>query len=282
MKAIALATLKEAVRKKTFAVMTLVSALYLALWALLLNFFKGSIPADDMSMGFASVILAQMGLQFSSMILCLLTIMLSSGSIASELETGMVHSIISRPLRRFEYVLGKFLGLLSLTLAYAAAVYAILMLIGSLFFLNSITSISATQFFKGLALYVLVPAVILCPTIYGSVSLRAVPNGLLMIFLYILGNIGGMVEMIGRLIGSDPVESSGIFLSLVSPFHTIFSSAERTLLPSSGIVGEMMSGANGLSGSGKPASAWMFLYIAVYAVGFLTLAIRKFSRKDIN
>jgi hypothetical protein len=42
-----------------------------------------------------------------------------------------------------------------------------------------------------------------------------------------------------------------------------------------------MSGAS-LSGSGKPASIWMFVYIAIYMLGFVTLAIRKFSSKDIS
>jgi ABC-type Na+ efflux pump permease subunit len=41
MKTIALAALKEAVRKKTFIVMSIVTVLYLVLWAVILYYFRG-------------------------------------------------------------------------------------------------------------------------------------------------------------------------------------------------------------------------------------------------
>ncbi len=284
MSAIAFATLKEAVRKKTFIVMGIVTVLYLVLWAILLYYFqnKGFGGNDQQFKALASVMVTQMGLQFSSMLMCLLTIILGAGAIASELETGMIHAIISRPLDRTEYVLGKFLGLAILTVCYATVFYAVLFLIGGAFSLDTITTLSFMQIFEGWVLYLLVPLSVLCLTLYGSVSLRVVPNGLLMIFIYILGNIGGMVEMIGNYINSTSIISSGIFLSLISPFHTLYAAAERVLLPSTGIAGEMMRGMGGLTGTGKPASAAMYIYIAIYSVGFIVLAIRKFRKIDIN
>jgi ABC-type transport system involved in multi-copper enzyme maturation permease subunit len=223
-----------------------------------------------------------MGLQFSSMLICLLTIILGAGAIASELETGMIHAILSRPLDRTEYVLGKWLGLAILTVIYATVLYAALLIIGGVYALNTVTTLSLIQILKGWMLYLLVPLCVLCLTLYGSVSLKVVPNGLLMIFIYILGNIGGMVEMIGNYVNSRSVVSAGIFISLLSPFHTLYSASERVLLPSTGLVGEMMRGAGGLTGGGKPASAAMYIYIVLYALGFLALAIRKFRKIDIN
>lgn len=281
---IAKAELKEAVRKKTFTVMCIVTVLYLILWAVVLyNYQKTGLANKNPQFGqIATIMITQMGLQFSSMLMCLLTIMLSAGAIASELETGMIHAIISRPLSRIEYVMGKFFGQLVLAVCYATVLYAALLLIGSAYALNPVITLRFSQIIESWCLYLLVPLCVLCLTIYGSVSLRAVPNGLLMIFIYILGNIGGMVEMIGNYINSRSVISAGIFISLLSPFHTLYSSAERILLPSSGVAGEMMRGLGGLTGAGKPASAAMYIYIAVYSLGFLTLAIRRFGKTDIN
>lgn len=265
--------------------MTVVAVLYLILWTVLLHYFNQSMNADEMFMevnSVASIMVTQTGLQFSSMLLCLLTIMLGAGSIASELENGMIHAIISRPLRRYEYVLGKFVGLLILLFIYATLLFCAILLIGQFFSLSTVAMLTPMQILKGWFLYLLVPVVILCVTIFGSVSLKVVPNGLLMIFIYILGNIGGMVEMIGKYIGNDPVISAGIFISLVSPFNTLFSEAQRVLVPSSGIAGELMQSAGGLSGSGEPASVWMFVYIGVYAIVFMLLSIRKFGKMDIN
>lgn len=284
MNTIASAALKEAVRKKTFIVMSLVTVLYLVLWAVLLYFFQNAAAGDegDTFIPMATVMITQIGLQFSSMLMSLLTIILGSGAIASELETGMIHAILSRPLGRAEYVLGKFLGLAALTVIYATVLYAALLLIGGAFSMVTVTTLSFSRIFWGWVLYILVPLAVLCLTMYGSVKMKVVPNGLLMIFIFILGNIGGMVEMIGNYVGSTAVVSTGIFISLISPFHTLFAAAERVLLPSTGFAGEMMRGLGGLTGSGKPASAAMYIYIAVYALGFLALAVRRFRKIDIN
>ena len=218
---IAKAALKEAVRKKTFIVMSIVTALYLILWAVILYYFTNSVIEDEAGriIPLATVMITQMGLQFSSMLMCLLTIILGAGAIAAELDNGMIHAILSRPIGRTEYVLGKYVGLAVLTAAYAALLYAALLLIGGLFSLSTIVSLDVSQIVCGGLLYLLVPLAVLCLTLYGSVSLKAVQNGLLMIFIYILGNIGGMVEMIGNVVGSKPVLSAGIFISLISPFH---------------------------------------------------------------
>jgi ABC-type transport system involved in multi-copper enzyme maturation permease subunit len=284
MKPVAAAALKEAVRKKTFVIMALVTVLYLVLWAVLLYFFvtRGLEAGNDRFNAVATVMVTQMGLQFSSMLICLLTIVLGAGAIAAELETGMIHAILSRPLGRAEYVLGKFAGLALLTALYATLLYAALLLIGAAFSLTTVVTLSFQQLFYGWLLYTLVPLAVLCLTLYGSVTLRVVPNGLLMIFIYILGNIGGMIEMIGNIVSSRPVISAGIFLSLISPFHTLYSSAERVLLPSGGLAGEMLRSFGGLAGTGRPASAAMYIYTAVYALGFLALAVRRFRKTDIT
>jgi ABC-type transport system involved in multi-copper enzyme maturation permease subunit len=282
--AIAQAALKEAVRKKTFIVMSIVTGLYLVLWAVILySYFRyGPGDGDTEFNALATVMITQMGLQFSSMLICLLTIILGAGSIAAELETGMIHAVISRPLSRTQYILGKFAGLSVLTVICATILYAALLIIGRAFSLVTVTTLSFEQVFMGWLLYLLVPLTVLCPTICGSVRLRVVPNGLLMIFIYILGNIGGMVEMIGNVTGSESVVSTGIFFSLISPFHTLFVSAERILLPSSGLAGELVRSLGGLTGSARPASDIMYVYIAAYALGCLALAVRKFRKIDIN
>lgn len=282
--AIVKVTLKEALRKKTFFVMAAVGLLFLLLWSLLLRDFQRS-TAEHIEAGFQSIassMILQMGMQFSSMLICLLSIMLGAGSIAAELENGMVHAILSRPIRRSDYVLGRFCGLAIASASYALALFVGIFAIGAFFGLSTVTSLEFTQALRGAIVYLSVPLALLCLTVYGSASIKTVPNGLLMIFVYILGNIGGMVEMIGKYINDARVISWGILLSLISPFQTLFATSERILLPSTGIAGEMMRSAGGLAGSGNPPSVWMYVYIALYTVAFIALALRKFSRIDIG
>ena len=265
--------------------MGIITLLYLILWSILLNHFQNSILAGEVGenfQGIASILFTQMGLQFSSMLLSLITIMLGAGVIASELDTGMIQAIISRPIRREDYVLGKFVGLCIFIVITASILFFALLTIGAVFSLDTIVVLSLPQILQSWLLYLLVLISLLCLTIYGSVSLKTVPCGLLMIAIYILGGIGGMVEMIGGLINNAAVASAGIFLSLISPFHIIYSTAESVLIPAIGLAGEMMRGAGGLAGSGRSPSSWMFIYIGMYCTFFLIFAIRKFKKMDIT
>jgi len=264
--------------------MGIITLLYLILWSILLNHFQNSILAGEVEENFrsiASVLFTQMGLQFSSMLISLITIMLSAGIIASELDTGMIQAIISRPIRRMDYVLGKFVGLCIFIVVTASILFFALLAIGAIFLLETIIFLALPQILLSWLLYLLVPISLICLTIYGSVSLKTVPCGLLMIAIYILGSIGGMVEMIGGLINNAAVSSAGIFLGLVSPFHIIYSTAERILIPATGLAGEMMRGAGGLAGSGRHPSIWMFVYIGFYCLFFVIFAVRKFEKIDI-
>lgn len=265
--------------------MGIVTLLYLVLWGVMIYYFQNTTTTHGMGDQFkpyATLMISQMGFQFSAMLMALLTIMLGSGAISQDMETGLIHGILARPIHRFEYILGKFFGLVILASIYATILYSLLLCIGLLFDLSTITTLSFSQILLGWLLYILIPIAVLCLTLYGSVSLKTVPNGILVIFIYILGNVGGMLEMIGRFINNAYVSSTGIFISLISPFHTIYSTMERILLPSSSISGMAMGGmGSSMSGSGAPASMWMYLYIGIYMIGFILLAIRKFSRKDI-
>ncbi|MEH6956582.1 ABC transporter permease [Neobacillus drentensis] len=283
--AIFTSTLQEAIRKKTFIVMGVVTGLYLIFWTLMVNYFPNSSITHGMTVDqfrlFAIQMVSKMGFQFSAMLIALLTIMLGSGTISTEMETGLIQGVLSRPIRRYEYVLGKFFGLVLIACAFATILYMLILVIGAVFGLSTFTSLTFSQIFMGWVLYLLLPIAILCLTVYGSVSMKAVPNGILMIFIYILGNVGGMVEMIGQFLNRNSIIGTGIFISLISPFQTIYNTMERVIVPNSQIAGNVMSGAS-MSGSGEPASVWMFVYIGLYMIGFLFLAIHRFSRKDIS
>ncbi len=59
------------------------------------------------------------GFYFSSMLVAFLAIMSSIGAVSSEIESGVIHGVITKPVKRLEYVLGKYLGLAALLTAYS-------------------------------------------------------------------------------------------------------------------------------------------------------------------
>lgn len=284
MKAIIKVTLNEALRKKTFFVMGGLTLLYLILWFAVLYNFRNTGRIQDLSASFqamAAMMLTQTGLQFSSLLICLLTIMLGSGAVGTELENGMIHAILSRPIKRRDYILGRFIGLLLLIAGFSTILLMLFLVIGYGFRLEPILALTFRQLLTGAAFYLLVPVAVLLVTVSGSIYYKQVANGLLATFIYILGNIGGMVEMIGTYINNEGIISSGILLSLISPFQVIYSTAEKILVPAQGIGSEIMRVSGGLSGSGRGASSWMFLYIGLYCLLFMVISIRRFSTLDL-
>jgi len=261
--------------------MGVIAALFLVLWAVLLHYaLNAYIPSGMKDM--ADYMMTVMGLQFSSMLITLLTVMLSSGAIAADLDTGLAHGVLSRPIRRSDFVFGKLAGLALITTVFATVFYIMLLVIGALFRLSTITALSAWQVFGGWLLYLTGPLAILCLVLWGSVWFRTVPNGILMIFIYMLGNIGGMVEMVGQMLNNLAANSAGIFLSLVSPFHMLYVTFENFLLPSANLIQNSARFAGGLTGAGAAPSGWFYVYTVVYVAVFLVLALRGFSKKDIS
>jgi ABC-type transport system involved in multi-copper enzyme maturation permease subunit len=276
-------TLREAIRKKTFLVMGIITLLYLIFWTVLLHFFMRELSySGEMITEVGSQLITTLGLNFSSMLVALLTIMLAAGAISADLETGVIQAMLSRPLKRTSYVFGKFVGYALISCAYATVLYAVILGSAALFGLPAVGYMGFGGLLGGWSMFLLEPVAILCLTVFGSVSLRTVPNGVLVIFVYILGNIGGMVEQVGNLLSNNSVIGAGIFLGLLSPFHTIYNAAVHFLLPSSGFLENIAGMSGGMSGGGANASVWMYFYIGVYMLGFLFLAVRRFEKKDIG
>ena len=108
---IALHTFKESVREKV---------LYsLIVFALLL--IGAAILVGSISVGIQQLILVNLGLTSISLIGLLMAIFIGIGLVSKEIERRSINNILSKPVRRAEFIVGKYLGLL-LTLAVNASV----------------------------------------------------------------------------------------------------------------------------------------------------------------
>jgi len=69
------------------------------------------------------------GLSLTSLLLCLLTIIVSIYSLTSDIQQKQIYTVITKPIRRFQLLLGKLLGVILLDVAllvlFAATIYAI-------------------------------------------------------------------------------------------------------------------------------------------------------------
>jgi ABC-type transport system involved in multi-copper enzyme maturation permease subunit len=284
MMTIAFTTLKEALRKKLLLLVGVLSVIYILLFAIITYYYakdmKNSMLNDSTQVfRIASQVVSILGFYFSSMLVALLTIMTSISCISSEVENGTIHSIITKPIKRYEYVLGKYIGLGILSVLYAATLFFLVILISKIQGLSVTNIMELSGLAKGLGFFILEPLAILSLSIFGSSVFKTLTNGVIVIAIYILGLIGSMMEQIGSLIANDNLYKFGILSSLISPFDLIYRKMISVVF-SDAVVSNPMTG--GLGSNATSPSIWMIIYIGIYLTGLLIFATVKFNKRDIS
>ncbi len=119
--AVATNTIKQALRMK-------VAAVFLILLLVLLPVMGFSATGDGTLKGRLQTFVSY-GLSLTSILLCLLTIIISIYSVTSDIEQRQIYTVITKPIRRSQFLLGKLLGVVLLDVIllglFAAIIYTI-------------------------------------------------------------------------------------------------------------------------------------------------------------
>ncbi|WP_003541866.1 ABC transporter permease [Desulfotomaculum nigrificans] len=283
---IARLTFWEVTRKKVFLVTILLSLAFLLLYGIALHFTAQEIVRMK-AMGQSQLMIQQVvgnqilgaGLYFASFLLALLALLASVGSIASEIENGLLHAIVSKPIKRREIVLGKFIGYGSMLAAYAMILYGGILGLNWYYNAISLTFLSPARTIYGALIFILQPLVLLSVAMVCSTLVRTLTAGIISTILFGLAMVGGFLEQIGNLVGKTTLVNIGIATSLVMPSDALF----RKLL--SVVAGSDVNPLSSLSlgpfGVAVPPSNAMLVYTCLYILGGIGLAIYNFNQKDL-
>lgn len=281
--AIALSTFKEIYRKRIFHFIGILTILYLILLTIIFKFMGKNLAQNNgminMIVDLSSTI-SIVGFYFSSMLLAFLTVMLSIGIVSSELESGTILTILTKPIKRIEYILGKYLGTAILIILYSAILYIAVIIISTVSKISIVETFGVAALAKGFLFFILQPLTILALALYGSTKFKTLNNGILIIAIYILGTIGGVIEQAGALTNNASLSTIGIISSLISPFEVIYRKMISTIFTSLGSFNFLMG--FGMPGNSTTPSVWMMVYVLVYLVFFIFMSIKVFNKKDIG
>ncbi len=207
----------------------------------------------------------------------LLAIFVAAGTIATEVEEGTLHAIVPRPLHRWEIVLGKWLGFARLVVVYVVVTGLAASLI--IFFLTGYLS---AQLVPGLALIALEALLLLTISLLLSTFLPTLTTGIVAFILYVVANVGGMVEQFGYLIQSQTMLDIGVTASLIVPSDSLWKLAAYQLQPppAAGII-ETLRRAAGPFSVANPPTVWMGVYAALYVLVVVGGALAVFQRRDL-
>lgn len=283
--AIAMSTFKEVYRKRIVHVVGVLTLIY---WGLLgfVIYLQPKALTSGISLISAliniSSLLTILGFYLSSMLLAFLTVMLSVGVISSEVEDGTVLTLLTKPIPRRSYVLGKYLGVSLMVVAYAVILFIAILIFAAFGKQNFIQIFGWLTVFKGLALFILQPLCIAAVAVFGSTLFKTVNNGIFVIALYMLSNIGGIIEQIGTLTSSVDLSTFGILAGLFAPFEVIYRKMISVVFSTVGGYDVIMGMSMGMGGSTttEPSLA-MMVYVLIYMGLALFWAVKRMNKKDI-
>jgi Cu-processing system permease protein len=216
------------------------------------------------------------GLYVVHFLTIMLAIFASVDSISGEVKSHTMQTVVTKPVRRWEVVAGKWLG-------YAVMISAYLVLLGGGIFMSvfAISGYLPPNLIPSMLLIVLEALVLLSLSLLFGTRLSTLTNGVVLFMLYGLAFIGSWIEQFGSLLQSHAATNVGIVASLIMPVEALWSLAAYLLEPP--LIHDLPSGLrmSPLLGIASVPSATMVVYAAAYAIIALALAMRAFSRRDL-
>jgi ABC-type transport system involved in multi-copper enzyme maturation permease subunit len=197
--------------------------------------------------------------------------LLSADTLAGEINSGSIQTILTKPIRRSNVVFGKWLGFAGLL-----GLYAILMSGGVVLVILLQSGYLPRNILTGLSLIYLESLLVMTISLAGSSAMPALATGGMVFGLYGLAFLGGWIEQIGSLISNPAAVQIGIVTSLIVPTEALWRRAAYEMQTP-------LSSALGMSpfGAFSVPSALMVFYAILYLVVVLAIAVSTFQKRDI-
>ncbi len=145
---------------------------------------------------FASIFLSA-GLYVVNFLVVMVTALTTVGTISGEIDTATIHAIAAKPIRRWEIILGKWIGHALLTLSYTT-----LLAVGVMLAAYFVTGFATPDSLGVLLVLMLESLVVLSLSLLGGTLMSTLANGIVVFMLYGVAFAGGWVEQIGSVLGS--------------------------------------------------------------------------------
>jgi ABC-2 type transport system permease protein len=223
------------------------------------------------------VILGLYGVQFLA---ALLGLFLGVASVSPEIDSGALHAVLARPLSRLQYLLGRFLALAGLLIAYVVVMSAALLLCARV-----VAGYEPGSAVRTIGLMILQVLVLLAVSVLGSTVLPTLANGVVMLALFGLAWLGGVIGFVGTVPpGNELLANLGTAVSLLLPADAVWRGASYHVLPPSLLVASSFADRGDIQlpfASTAPIAPAMLAWAVAYPLACLALAVAAFRRRDL-
>jgi Cu-processing system permease protein len=271
--AIAQLTWIEARRRRIVLAAVLCGLAFLILFGLIVYFNAdkavGTLPSLQRRVVLQTLTIV--GLYAINFLVVALSVMLPVDTLSGEIDSGVIQTLASKPVRRSEIVLGKWL-----VFWLMIAGYIVLMAGGLLAIMFFFTGFRQQNMLPAAGLMQLEATVLLSLTMAGGVRFSTITNGIVAFAFYAIAFVGGLVEQVGLMAGNAAARYIGTAISLLSPADALWRKATHTLLPPFITQVQITAFSGGAVPSG--AMVWWGVFFSFVA---LALAIRGFTKRAL-
>jgi Cu-processing system permease protein len=278
---IAAYALREALRRKVFAVVLLLTAGFLALYWLANHYLFRDVnnlgspsPAID-PRTFAGAFMVGLAM-FSTLFLgVVLAIFLTLGAVRGDAERGLLQPLLVRPVSRPTLLLARWLGAIAVCTPYVIAVYAAATVITGLTgdWWPDHVVVPAIELAAGVA-------IVAALSLLGSVFLTATANGIAIFMIFGAGLVSGLLGSIGHALHSHRLEHWATIIAWAAPFEALYQDGLREITADTiGLTGYLiqLGPFGGANTGGTPVRLWACAYLLVVWL----IAAFAFSRRDL-
>ncbi|MBA2475154.1 MAG: ABC transporter permease subunit [Actinobacteria bacterium] len=274
--------LREAVRRKVFVVVVLLTILFLALYWL------GATKAFEEARSFSGATDSGVDVEtltgatlfglsmFATLFLgTVLGVFLTLGSVRGDAERGLLQPLVVRPVGRVAFLVARFLGAAAVSGLYAIAVFA-----GALAITvaagpwrpDSVVA-PALELAAGVGIVTAI-------SLLGSVFLSATANGIAIFMVFGAGLVSGLLGQIGEALDSPTLVSVARATSWLLPFEALYQDGLHRITEDTRGFTEIalqLGPFGGAQAGGSSLLAWSLAYLAL-VLGIAALA---FGRSDL-
>jgi len=211
------------------------------------------------------------GLYTVDLLAVVMTTLTSVDTISGEITSGTIHAIATKPMARWEILIGKWLGFVGMVAAYVAIMFG-----GTIAEGYWIGGVVAQHPLRGALLIFLECVLALTVTFMFGTWFSTLTNGVIVLGLLGFAFMGGWLEQLSGFTEGSRLVMVGIVSSLIMPSEAVWRRAAFEM--ESPIAGSLQF--SPFADISVPSGA-MIVYTSIYLLAALAIAIYHFHERDL-
>ena len=267
-------TFREAARKKILWTALLAAIAFLTLFGTgmhfqVKHFNTRAVPPFIRYQAISAML--QVGLYAVDLLAVVMTVLTSVDTISGEITSGTIHAIATKPIPRWQVLIGKWTGFIAMAAAYVTLMFGGVVAVG-----YGIGGVVPQNPIRGALLIFLECILVLTVTFTSGTWFSTLTNGVIVLGLHGLAFIGGWIEQIGGFTQSPRLVTIGIISSLIMPSESVWHRAVFEM--QSPVARSLPFGP--FSNASAPSLA-MIGYAGAYLLIALAGAVHHFHQRDL-